>query len=109
MNDHLLYTLLTYCEFVRVGIKPMASVPYQVRYQEAVNRVLDDQALPHFSEALCEGWEVVYIYKDPLMKHIIKELPEEPATLFDHWVLGKAFGYSDSSIMEFLRGLSDSE
>ena len=36
------------------------------------------------------------------MLEIIKALPHNPKTVYDHWVLGKAFGYSDESIGEFL-------
>ena len=36
------------------------------------------------------------------MLEIIKSLPENPTTNYEHWILGKAFGYSDGAIKEFL-------
>jgi len=45
----------------------------------------------------------VWIYKHEYLLKVIKSLPEQPKTTFDHWILGKAFGYSDDSIGEFLK------
>lgn len=45
----------------------------------------------------------LWIYKDKFMIKVIKSLPDEPNSMYDHWVLGKAFGYSEESIREFCR------
>lgn len=46
--------------------------------------------------------KTIWIYKEKYMLEIIKNLPEQPKTVFDHWILGKAFGYSDESIKKFI-------
>lgn len=49
-----------------------------------------------------EEYYTFWVYKEEYMLDVIKNLPSEPNSLYDHWVLGKAFGYSDESIKEFL-------
>lgn len=40
--------------------------------------------LKYYVEELSIGWKTVSIYKDEYMLKIIKELPEEPKTIFEH-------------------------
>jgi len=51
---------------------------------------------------LSNGWFRLWIFKKDIMLEIIKVLPDKPNSIFDHWVLGKVFGYSDEAIEEFL-------
>lgn len=101
MNDYIASKIDLYCDLVLKG-KPCACEPIQERYvREAVLKIRDF-GLKTYIEHLSEGWRTIWIYKDEYMLEIIKSLPEEPKTTFDHWVLGKAFGYSDEAIKSYL-------
>lgn len=64
--------------------------------------IQEKQKLYFYVEYLVEGWVNIYIFKYLFLKDVIKELPEQPKTIYDHWILGKAFGYSDDSISKFI-------
>lgn len=93
--------LKSYCEFVQRG-KPTAMLPVQDRYVEEAIKDIQYSNLLFCIEKVSDGWKTVWIYKEKYMLEIIRELPEHPKTIFEHWVLGKAFGYSEQSIEEFL-------
>lgn len=91
-----------YCDLVQKG-KPCACEAIQNRFaDEAVKRIEKTFELKAYTEELYPGWKTIWVYKDEYMLEVIKLLPEEPKTIFDHWVLGKAFGYSDEAIKNFL-------
>lgn len=102
MNDHLHGRIDTYCYMVKNG-KPAALVSVQVRYEQEVIKYIKTYDLKTLSENLSEGWKTIWIYKYPHILEVIKALPHgEPKIVYDHWVLGKLFGYSEDSIQEFL-------
>lgn len=102
MNDFIKGQLNTYCELVNGG-KPTAMLALQDRYVEIAKNIIDNQyKLKFYIEDLSEGWVTLWIYKESYMINIVRELPKQPKTIFEHWVLGKAFGYSEQSIKEFL-------
>jgi len=95
----------TYCESVSKDCKPVAMFPIQDRYVKEVVEIINkyyDKSLLFHMDFLYKDWTTVWIYKKPFMKEIINNLPEQPKTIFDHWVLGKVFGYSDEAIEEYL-------
>lgn len=102
LNHILIGKVDTYCYLVQRG-KPCAMLPIQERYllkvKEHIKKIY---GLKIYNEKLSDGWLTLWIYKDDFMIEIIKSLPEKPKTIYDHWVLGKAFGYSDEAIKEFL-------
>ncbi len=102
MNEFTQGQIDIYCQSVFAGCKPCALLPLQDRYVEEARQIINDNSLFFYSEFLYEGWQTVWIYKESFMLEIIKALPDDPQTAFDHWVLGKAFGYSDEAIEEFL-------
>lgn len=98
----ILRQIEVYCYLVQRG-KPCALIPIQERYlYEALEYVRSLHKLNVYAVKLSDGWTSLWIYKDDYMFEVIKSLPEKPKTIFDHWVLGKAFGYSDEAIKEFL-------
>ncbi|AKN32395.1 hypothetical protein Ccar_16615 [Clostridium carboxidivorans P7] len=101
MNDLNKGKIVSYCEFVSRG-KPTAMMPLQDRYIEEAESIINKNNLFAYIEDLSEGWKTIWIYKEKYMLEIIKNLPEQPKTVFDHWILGKAFGYSDESIKKFI-------
>lgn len=91
-----------YCYMIQRG-KPSAILPIQNRYTDELQRHIESQYGLHvYTEALTEKWTTLWIYKDSYMLKIIQGLPHKPETVFDHWVLGKIFGYSDEAIRQDL-------
>lgn len=101
MNEFLKGQIFTYCELVARG-KPAAIISIQDRYVNEAIEVVKCNKLYHIVEELSEGWKTLWIYKERYMEEIIKKMPEKPKTVYDHWVLGKIFGYSDEAIKEYL-------
>jgi hypothetical protein len=103
MNETIIANVDVYCQMVQTG-KPCVSLAIQDRYVEEIVDRVDKFKLKTHVENLAEGWETLWIYKDKYMLEIIKSLPE-PKTKFEHWILGKAFGYSDEAIKTFLENI----
>jgi len=106
MNEFTKGQIDKYCESVIAGCKPVAMFPIQDRYIEESIKIINENyngSLLSHTEFLYKDWTTVWIYKKPFMIEIIKSLSEKPKTIFDHWVLGKAFGYSDEAIEEFIK------
>lgn len=102
MNDFIKSRIDLYCDFINKG-KPCACEAVQDRYVKEIKQMIKNtNGLKVYIEKLAPGWKTIWIYKEDYMIEIIKSLPEEPKTIFDHWVLGKAFGYSDEAIRNFL-------
>jgi len=102
MNEYLQGEIDKYCEAVLTGSKPCAMFPIQDRYIKEAEKFIKGHKLLSFREFLYPAWTTMWIYKRKFMLDVIKNLPEEPKTIYEHWVLGKAFGYSDEAIEEFL-------
>ena len=94
--------LQTYCYLVRNG-KPAAMMPIQERYAEEAKTTIQSYGLNHYFEQLSDGWLTLWVYKLPFIMEVIKSAPQVPNTIFDHWVLGKLFGYSEEAIQEFIQ------
>ncbi len=101
LNDQLKSQIYTYCQMIKAG-KPTAMIPVQERYIDESIEKVKELKLKTYIEDLSEGWKVLWIYKDEYLLEIIKKMPEHPKTAYDHWVLGKIFGYSDESIKQFV-------
>lgn len=101
MNNILKEKIHNYCYQVRTS-KPVANIAIQNRYIDEAKRIINENKLRYFIEFLSVNWSSLWIYKKDFMLEIIKALPDNPNCVYDHWVLGKAFGYSDEAIEEFL-------
>lgn len=98
-------TFTNYCSQVKLGSKPiafmnmktdgvnMAAICAKNEYQ--LNTYIQD--VKDYPE-----WKVIYLYKHEYLINIIKNLPEYPQTPYEHWIIGKACGYSDDAIGEFI-------
>jgi len=106
VNGVIVANVDLYCLMVQRG-KPCACMAIQDRYIKETTGIADKHGLRTHIEDLAEGWKTLWVYKDEYMLDIIKLLPNEPVTKFEHWVLGKAFGYSDEAIKTFLEELSE--
>jgi hypothetical protein len=92
-----------YCYMVQRG-KPAALVPVKGRYlEEALAVITARYGLKSYAEELANGWCMLWIYKYPHILEVIKATPQAPKTVFDHWVLGKLFGYEEAAIEDFLK------
>lgn len=108
MSSHSLGELEAYCYMVKRGGKPAASLALQDRYLEAANQIVEENGLSIYVEDLAPGWVTVWVYKYPHVLEVIKAVPQAPTTVFDHWVLGKLFGYSEESIRDFVESTAPS-
>lgn len=106
-SDAIKIQLLIYIEQVQCGTKPIAFIGLQTRYiEEAIELIVNKKKLLLCVEDVREypEWKTIFIYKHEYMIDIIKKLPEYPQTPYEHWIIGKACGYSDEAIGEFIRG-----
>lgn len=104
LSGEILGRLQIYCEMVQKG-KPAAMLPIQVRYANEAKTIIQSYGLNEYMENLADQWLTLWIYKFPHILEVIKSMPQAPKTVYDHWVLGKLFGYSEEAIREFI--LSD--
>ena len=98
---------MTYCEIVRTGIKPAAMLSIQTRYVDEMIVVVENEGLKIYIQDVDEdsNWKTGFIYKHDYLLEVIKAAPEHPNSIFEHWVLGKLFGYSDEAIRDFVKTL----
>ncbi|MGE5604548.1 MAG: hypothetical protein ACM3YE_02530 [Bacteroidota bacterium] len=101
LSGEILGRLRVYCEMVQRG-KPAAMLPIQARYANKAKTIIQSYGLNGYLENLAEGWLTLWIYKFPHILEVIKSVPQAPRTAYDHWVLGKLFGYSEAAIHEFI-------
>lgn len=52
-----------------------------------------------------DNWKTIFFYKYDFGLDIINGLPKVAVTTFDHWLVGKACGYSDKKIASFVHNL----
>ncbi|WP_339820526.1 hypothetical protein MKZ15_05710 [Paenibacillus sp. FSL R7-0216] len=95
--------LITYCQLVKRG-KPAASIPLQEKYLEDAFKIVEQEGdlLTHI-EQLSDGWLTFWVYRYPHILEIIKNSPQAPSTVYDHWILGKLFGYEEAAIQDFIQ------
>lgn len=65
-------------------------------------QMVKDEELYAYPVPASTGWIHFYAYKYPHLLEVIKSAPNQPQTAYDHWVLGKMFGYDEQSIHEFV-------
>ncbi len=105
MNDYLQGQIESYCYMVKNG-KPAAMISIQERYvEDAIKKIKSLSNLKTIIEDNSKGWKVLWIYKYPHIEKIIKSSQQAPKTVFEHWVLGKLFGYSEEAIANFINRL----
>lgn len=107
--EYLKSEIDTYSLMVMTGCKPAAMFVVQRRFTvSAIQRVSSVGVGLHVHvEDLSDGWVTLWIYKHPHIIEVIKSLPQTPQSAYDHWVLGKLFGYSEDSIAKFLANLNE--
>lgn len=101
MSEEIKFQISIYCYLVKTG-KPTVMIPIQDRYINEALKIINKESLIAYIQDLSEGWKTLWIYKDKYLLEIIKNMPEKPKTAYEHWVLGKIFGYSDEAIREFI-------
>lgn len=101
MPEGVIAKLDTYCNMVRCG-KPAACLPLQTRYVDAATSTIEGHGLRYHIEELALGWATVWVYKYPHILNVIEATRQAPKTAYDHWVLGKLFGYSEEAIRDFV-------
>lgn len=103
--DLELHAVVNNCYYVQRGKPLLMELVHAESKPEIVRVLLEEFPNLKFRFDKCEGyeeWLVLFVWKYAHIGGIIDHLPEVPRTPFDYWVLGKAFGYSEDSIAEFL-------
>lgn len=96
---------MNYCYQVKCGSKPIAFTTLKTKYIDlAVSYAKEEYGLNTYIEEIenYPKWKNIYIYKHKYLIDIIKYLPKSPMTPYEHWIIGKACGYSDDAIGEFI-------
>ena len=104
MGEGIRAQIIGYCEAVKTGSKPTALMSIQTRYEEEAVKLIKDLGLEAYTKKVMEdeNWQVLWIYKEYYLLEIIKMAPRYPNSIFEHWLLGKLFGYSEEAIKKFL-------
>ncbi|MNW52994.1 hypothetical protein D3C74_305350 [compost metagenome] len=102
MNEHIESEIRTHCYMIERGCKPASCMPIQNRYVGMTIDICRSYNVKNYLEKLTDGWMTVWFYKYEHMLDIIRNVPDKPETAYDHWVLGKLFGYDEESIGEFI-------
>lgn len=101
--------LSVYCYEISKGTKPVAMIPVKTIYVEQLKEYVEKEKL-YVSVEEVKGypeWSTVYIFRDKYLKDVIKNAPDTPNSIYDHWVLGKLFGYSNADIKAYVSKLND--
>lgn len=93
--------LKNYCELVKKE-KPAAMIPITEKNLEQAIKTAVSYGVKHYYVNYYENWYEFWVYTYPHILDVIKSVPDSPSSAYDHWILGKLFGYSDHSISEFL-------
>ena len=84
------------------GVRPAASAAIVQRDLERAREVAAGCGVGFLDFPLAEGWREVWVYREPHLRYVIIQTERKPATAYEHWVLGKLFGYSEDAIAGFL-------
>jgi hypothetical protein len=101
-------SLQTQALLVSRGVRPAAVEVVQERYLDEARRVAEHHGLLWRADSLATGWTEFWLYRYPHLDRVIDCVPRKPATAYEHWVLGKLFGYSEEAIADFLNGQESS-
>lgn len=115
LNDNIIAKIDSYCYFIDKG-KPVAMEPVKSEDIKEVADIIEKNKKSCFyrdltraeweafgySEGIDSNYIQVWIYEKPIMLDVIKMMPKRPETIYDHWVLGKIFGFSDEKIEEYI-------
>lgn len=109
ISDVIKMQIIMYCEAIQKGTKPVAMLSIQSSYVDKAKEYIESEGMKiYIKDVVGDGnWKVIFIYKYEYLLDVIKATPEYPNSIFEHWVLGKLFGYSDGAIKDFLTTLYD--
>lgn len=101
--------LNAYCYEVEKGTKPVALILVKTIYVDEIKQCVEEHSLRVKVKEVNEypEWSSAYIFKDKYLGKVIENAPEEPSSIYDHWILGKLFGYSDAEIKAYVSKLYD--
>ncbi len=102
MNEYLKSQITEHCQMVERGAKPLSIISHQEKYYDEVISVIKNHKLFYSSEIISDGWRVVYIYKNKIIRFLIPELPQTPTRPSEHTLLGLLLGYDINSVCDFI-------
>lgn len=100
----IISSLSNYISYVKCGVKPVSLIQINNRYLDECIQEIKDHNLLFITEETGKTHTNLFIFKDGMYEHIVSYLlwfsyNEE---VFDAWLQGKVFGYSDEMIREFI-------
>jgi hypothetical protein len=107
MSEYMHGYIDALCYMVQRG-KPAAVVSLQNRHvDEAIEVIHTSHQLKTLVEISCEGWVELWIFRYDHVLDVIQSLPQVPSNNYEHWLLGKLFGYGEEAIAEFINSNSN--
>lgn len=107
MNEYMHGYIDALCYMVQRG-KPAAVVPLQTRHLDAaIGSIQINHGLKTYVDYSCEGWVSLWIFKHEHILDVIRASPQVPENVYEHWLLGKLFGYGEEAIAEFINSNSN--
>lgn len=115
LSDNIISKIESYCYFIGTG-KLVAMEPIRKEDIKEAKKFIKKNGMNYFIKNISrKDWEAfgyskeidencvqIWIYEKPVMLNIIKRMPKRPKTIYDHWVLGKIFSFSDEKIEEYI-------
>ena len=105
MDDFNLGQIQELCYMVKRG-KPCALMSLKRRYINLAGKICINEGLKFKTYSVDDVWDEFWIFKRVEMSKIIDELPKEPKSDLDHYLLGAIFGYSHDSICDFINEIN---
>ena len=106
MNQFTKGQLAEICQMVFRGSKPCGMMPIKSEDFQLAKIICIEENCKFKDIYLSKGWKTLWIYVRDEISQVIDQLPEEPKTLADHYLLGSLFGYSNESICDYLERLN---
>jgi len=103
MNEYTQSQIIEHSQFVMRG-KPCSVLLVKYLNADYALRLSKNEGVKGFiRETDDKNWCELWIYKHDVMRSIIDNLPHEPETPIEHFILGCAFGYSIHSILDYIK------
>jgi hypothetical protein len=87
---------------VATGCKPCAVMAIQCKYEPDVIALTSEENVLYHIVPSDGIWLELWLYKNPIMKNIIESSPRKATTVFEHWAMGKMFGYGTDEVLDFI-------
>lgn len=105
MNDYLKAQIQDNCDSINTG-KPCSALSVKIIDSEEAKNIVIENRLNVYTKLSSDDWVEFWIFKRIELLKIIKKMPDNPKSNFDHFMLGCLFGYDINSILDFINKLN---